>query len=69
MSEFEHSMRAFVRVAKCLSQVFGNEFSLQLQRSVPARDSLQEKRRSLRVPGPYYLLLPLPLLFALAPTS
>lgn len=50
MSKFEHSMRAFVRVAKCLSQVFGNEFrfiSSSVQKVSPSANSLQEKSRSL----------------------
>lgn len=46
MSKFEHSMRAFVRVAKCLSQVFGNELSFlssSVQKVSPSANSLQEK--------------------------
>lgn len=43
MSEFEHSMRAFVRVAKCLSQVFGNE--LQLRTKGQSQRAIHYKRR------------------------
>lgn len=45
MSEFEHSMRAFVRVAKCLSKVFGNDFSLQLRTKGQSQRAIHYKRR------------------------